>query len=46
MTPAASISGLYFAHPDAHYFGVAKVERDQVEDYARRCPYGTAPGAA
>ena len=28
--------GLYLSHPDAHYFGVAKVERDQVEDYARR----------
>ncbi len=36
MTPAASVSGLYIAHPKAHYFGVAKVERDQVEDYARR----------
>jgi hypothetical protein len=36
MTPAASVSGLYLAHPDAHYFGVAKVERDQVEDYAQR----------
>ena len=36
MWPGASVSGLYFAHPDAHYFGVAKVERDQVEDYARR----------
>jgi 5-methyltetrahydrofolate--homocysteine methyltransferase len=36
MWPAASVSGLYFAHPDAHYFGVAKVERDQVEDYAAR----------
>ena len=36
MTPAASVSGLYLAHPKAHYFGVAKVERDQVEDYARR----------
>ncbi|PWB82782.1 MAG: methionine synthase, partial [Methylocystaceae bacterium] len=36
MTPASSVSGLYFAHPQAHYFGVAKVERDQVEDYARR----------
>ncbi|MEK4032865.1 methionine synthase [Methylocystis sp. IM3] len=36
MTPAASVSGLYIAHPQAHYFGVAKVERDQVEDYARR----------
>jgi 5-methyltetrahydrofolate--homocysteine methyltransferase len=30
------VSGLYLAHPDAHYFGVAKIERDQVEDYARR----------
>ncbi len=28
--------GLYLAHPDAHYFGVAKIERDQIEDYARR----------
>ena len=36
MWPGASVSGLYFAHPDAHYFGVAKVERDQVEDYAQR----------
>jgi 5-methyltetrahydrofolate--homocysteine methyltransferase len=36
MWPGASVSGLYFAHPDAHYFGVGKVERDQVEDYARR----------
>jgi 5-methyltetrahydrofolate--homocysteine methyltransferase len=36
MMPAATVSGLYFAHERAHYFGVAKVERDQVEDYARR----------
>ena len=36
MTPGAAVSGLYFAHPDAHYFGVGKIERDQVEDYARR----------
>ena len=36
MQPGSSVSGLYFAHPEAHYFGVAKVERDQVEDYARR----------
>ncbi|MEO0729877.1 MAG: vitamin B12 dependent-methionine synthase activation domain-containing protein, partial [Pseudomonadota bacterium] len=36
MTPGSSVSGLYFAHPDAHYFGVAKVERDQVADYAER----------
>lgn len=36
MWPGSSVSGLYFAHPEAAYFGVAKIERDQVEDYARR----------
>ncbi len=36
MWPGASVSGLYIAHRQAHYFGVAKVERDQVEDYAAR----------
>ena len=36
MWPGSSVSGLYFSHPDSHYFGVAKVERDQVEDYAGR----------
>ena len=36
MTPPASVSGLYFAHPQALYFGVGKIERDQTEDYARR----------
>ncbi len=36
MTPPASVSGLYFAHPAAEYFGVGRVDRDQVEDYARR----------
>ncbi|MGA8259487.1 MAG: methionine synthase [Arenicellales bacterium] len=36
MLPAASVSGLYFSHPESRYFGVNKVERDQVEDYARR----------
>jgi 5-methyltetrahydrofolate--homocysteine methyltransferase len=36
MTPASSVSGWYFAHPDAGYFGVGRIERDQVEDYARR----------
>ncbi|MCJ2039327.1 methionine synthase [Methylobacterium sp. J-059] len=36
MWPGSSVSGLYLAHPKAHYFGVAKVERDQVEDYAMR----------
>lgn len=36
MWPGSSVSGLYFSHPDAYYFGVAKVERDQVMDYAER----------
>ena len=36
MWPGSSVSGLYLAHPESHYFGVAKVERDQVEDYAAR----------
>ena len=36
MMPAASVSGFYFAHPDARYFGVGRIGRDQVEDYARR----------
>ncbi len=36
MWPAASVCGLYFSHPDSHYFGVGKIERDQVEDYASR----------
>ena len=36
MYPAASVCGLYFAHPQAHYFGVGKIGRDQVADYAKR----------
>ncbi|APZ41809.1 methionine synthase [Acidihalobacter ferrooxydans] len=36
MWPAAAVSGWYFAQPEAHYFGVGKIGRDQVEDYARR----------
>jgi 5-methyltetrahydrofolate--homocysteine methyltransferase len=36
MVPAASVSGLYFAHPEARYFAVGRIARDQVEDYARR----------
>ena len=36
MWPAASVSGWYFAYPDAKYFAVGKIGRDQVEDYARR----------
>ena len=36
MWPGASVSGLYIGHPEAYYFGVAKVEHDQVLDYAAR----------
>ncbi|MHB0953980.1 MAG: methionine synthase [Allorhizobium sp.] len=36
MWPGSSVSGMYIAHPESYYFGVAKVERDQVEDYAAR----------
>ncbi|MGA2288679.1 methionine synthase [Bradyrhizobium sp.] len=36
MWPGASVSGLYFSHPESFYFGVGKIERDQVEDYAAR----------
>ncbi|HMW01665.1 MAG TPA: vitamin B12 dependent-methionine synthase activation domain-containing protein, partial [Acidobacteriota bacterium] len=34
--PASSVSGLYFAHPEAKYFAVGRLERDQVLDYSRR----------
>ena len=36
MHPASSVSGLYFGHPDSRYFGLGKIARDQVEDYAKR----------
>ncbi len=36
MYPASSVSGLYFANPEAYYFGLGKIERDQLEDYAKR----------
>jgi 5-methyltetrahydrofolate--homocysteine methyltransferase len=36
MTPAASVSGLYFAHPKASYFSVVRIGKDQLEDYSRR----------
>jgi 5-methyltetrahydrofolate--homocysteine methyltransferase len=36
MLPAASVSGLYFAHPQARYFAVDRIARDQVVDYAKR----------
>ena len=41
MSPAASVSGLYLAHPDAIYFALGRIERDQVEDYARRKGWDT-----
>ena len=36
MTPAASVSGLYFSHPESRYFGIGKLSREQVNDYAKR----------
>ena len=36
ILPAASVAGLYFAHPDSKYFHVDKIDRDQVEEYAER----------
>jgi 5-methyltetrahydrofolate--homocysteine methyltransferase len=36
MFPASSVCGWYFAHPESKYFGVGKIEKDQVEDYAKR----------
>ncbi|HOB12743.1 MAG TPA: methionine synthase [Novosphingobium sp.] len=37
MLPTAAVSGFYFAHPESQYFGVARIGRDQLEDYAARC---------
>ena len=36
MTPASSVSGFYFSHPQTRYFGIGRIGRDQVEDYATR----------
>ncbi|NRA89096.1 MAG: B12-binding domain-containing protein, partial [Rhizobiales bacterium] len=36
MWPPSSVSGMYFSHPESHYFGVGKIEKDQVKDYAKR----------
>jgi 5-methyltetrahydrofolate--homocysteine methyltransferase len=44
MHPGSSVSGLYFASPEAKYFAVGKINRDQVEDYARR--KGISPAEA
>ena len=40
MLPAASVSGFYLAHPDAHYFAVGKIGEDQLADFAARCGLG------
>jgi 5-methyltetrahydrofolate--homocysteine methyltransferase len=37
MTPAASVAGFYLAHPEAHYFAITKIDRDQLRDWAERC---------
>jgi 5-methyltetrahydrofolate--homocysteine methyltransferase len=44
MWPGASVCGLYFSHPESYYFGVGKIERDQVADYAKR--KGLSPAEA
>ena len=36
MTPTAAVAGFYLAHPEAHYFAVSKIGRDQLEDWAQR----------
>ena len=36
MMPTAAVSGLYFAHPQSHYFGIGKLNKEQIEDYAKR----------
>jgi 5-methyltetrahydrofolate--homocysteine methyltransferase len=36
MLPAASVSGYYFSHPESHYFGVGRLGKDQIKDYAAR----------
>ena len=42
MTPAASVSGIYLAHPRSRYFSLGRIGRDQVEHYARRKGMSTA----
>jgi len=39
MTPAASVAGFYLAHPEARYFAITKIDRDQLEDWAKRAHY-------
>jgi len=45
MEPAASVSGWYFAHPEARYFGLGKIDHDQVADYAERTGLDTDTAA-
>ena len=42
MWPGAAVCGIYFSHPQSHYFGVGKIEHDQVEDYAKRKGWSVA----
>ena len=44
MTPAAAVSGFFLAHPQAHYFAVSKIGRDQLEDWAQRAGMSVAEG--
>jgi 5-methyltetrahydrofolate--homocysteine methyltransferase len=43
MTPAAAVSGFYLAHPQARYFAVSKIARDQLEDWAQRAGFSLLP---
>ncbi|MGZ8410821.1 MAG: vitamin B12 dependent-methionine synthase activation domain-containing protein, partial [Hyphomicrobium sp.] len=36
MVPTSSVSGFYFSHPESRYFGIGRIHKDQVADYARR----------
>ena len=36
MVPTAAVSGLYLSHPQSHYFGIGKLNKEQIEDYAKR----------
>ena len=42
MTPAASVSGFYLAHPEARYFAITKIDRDQLEEWAQRAHYAVS----
>jgi len=44
MWPGSSVSGLYFAHPQAHYFGVGRIDEDQLKDYCERKSWSLAEG--